>query len=149
MTLVVIGDRAGPAALGNPFIALFEPREQTQRLVEPTKSDFEEALVACDRFWFWGHGNHGGLWLRKGVYFGLEEVSRIAKARPKKLYRATLRACHTASTAEAVNTWLDLALVVEGFADVTMEPWGLVRPMLHFESRIDYNPRAVQRVSGW
>jgi hypothetical protein len=151
VTLVVIGDRAGPAALGNILIPFFIPRRDgpIETLVEPSLSEFEGALIRADRLWFWGHGNSGGLWLRKGEFFSIGDVSRIAAKRQRSLGAATLRACHSVDTARAVRAWLSLARVVHGFAGVTVEPWGLTRPMLTFDRPIDYDPRDLSAISGW
>ena len=81
MTLAVIGDRAGPAALGNLLIPFYLPRSPIERLIEPDRETFETALIRADRLWFWGHGNDGGLWLRKGEFFRSEDVRRVAASR--------------------------------------------------------------------
>lgn len=130
-TLVVYGDRSGPPALANPVARLvYEPRGTVTRLIHPTHEEFTEALELAEALWFWGHGNAGGLWLAKGVFFSLEDVRAAALHRETPLQLATLRACHTLSSLEAEQAWLMLADRVEGFRGVTMEWWGRINPMI-------------------
>ncbi len=134
-TLVVYGDRSGPVVLADPVARVrYEPKGYKVRLVHPSVQQVREQMLTVDAFWFWGHGNHGGLWLGNGEFLGLDSVREMAHERASmglpQLQRATLRACHSLCSPEAEDAWLELAEVVEGFRGVTMERWGRVNPIL-------------------
>ena len=134
--LVVYGDRSGPPVLADPVAKLvYEPKPAWERMVHPTREQFEGALLLAEALWFWGHGNHGGLWISKGVFFSLADVRTVALERPNPMRLACLRACHTLYGPEAESSWLQLAERVQGFRGVTMEWWGRVNPMVELTRR--------------
>lgn len=134
--LVVYGDRSGPPVLAGPIAKLvYEPKPAWKKMVHPPREQFEGALRLAEALWFWGHGDHGGLWISKGVFFSLSDVRRVALARPNPLRVACLRACHSLYGPEAECSWLQLAERVQGFRGTTMEWWGRVNPMVEATRR--------------
>jgi hypothetical protein len=122
--------------LAGPIAKLvYEPKPAWKRMVHPPLEQFEGVLRLAEALWFWGHGDQGGLWISKGVFFSLSDVRRVALARPTPLRVACLRACHSLYGPEAESSWLQLAERVQGFHGATVEWWGRVNPMVEATRR--------------
>jgi hypothetical protein len=115
-------------------------------LVKPSADELSEALMEADSFFFYGHGDkHGALHLGNGHYFRQTDLQKVIEERRKlglpKLKFAEVRACYSASKAEYVNRWLELAETVSCFPNVTASPMPFfVHPMHTYRKPIDLDP---------
>lgn len=123
-------------------------RRAGRLMVKPSPEELREALLEADAFFFYGHGDrHGRLHLGNGRFFTQEDLKWVIDERKKrnlpKLEFAEVRACHSASTAEYVNRWLELSNSIGCFPNVTasaMPPF--IHPMHTYRKPIEANPGA-------
>ncbi|MBA3727145.1 MAG: hypothetical protein H0W86_12060 [Armatimonadetes bacterium] len=98
-------------------------------LFRPNVDNAVQAIAQADAFIYYGHGNSGGIWLRHrsgssmSQRLAAAEVRQIAEERKQMgkgpLNFVQIAGCDTLRDQEWIDAWLEVAMEVRGFDEVT------------------------------
>ncbi len=129
--LIIIGDNSR-VPLGDFGGRLYLPwpegDDRTNWGRDMSKKEILEAMIYCDEFYFYGHGNaYGDLQLDDGEWITSEDIAYVFRWRAMlgrgKMKNVYLGACWSCRTKDSVNLWLLLTMELTGYPEGTAAKW--------------------------